>query len=61
MCDQLAMAKLPRASFALFLSLLPAFAAVIGACVLHQIPTSMEAVGIVFITAAVAFHRAQQA
>src|SRR6266571_7516795 len=38
-CDQLAMARLPRATFALLLSLLPASAAVIGVVVLHQIPT----------------------
>ena len=34
--DQLAMARLPRATFALLLSLLPAMASLIGALVLHQ-------------------------
>ncbi len=37
--DQLAMARLPRATFALMLSLLPAIAAIIGVVVLHQMPT----------------------
>ncbi len=37
-CDQFAMARLPRATFALLLSLLPASAAVIGIVVLRQIP-----------------------
>jgi hypothetical protein len=36
--DQLAMARLSRATFALMLALLPAVAVVIGAVVLHQIP-----------------------
>ena len=34
-CDQLAMSRLPRASFALLLALLPATATVIGAIVLR--------------------------
>ena len=33
------MARLPRATFALMLALLPMFAVVIGAIVLRQIPT----------------------
>ncbi|MGH7161507.1 MAG: EamA family transporter, partial [Acetobacteraceae bacterium] len=37
-CDQLAMRRLSRASFALLLSLLPACAAVTGALMLRQIP-----------------------
>ncbi len=37
--DQLAMARLPRATFALMLALLPAAATVIGLIVLGQIPT----------------------
>ena len=38
-CDQLAMARMPRATYALLVSLLPATATVIGIVVLAQIPT----------------------
>jgi len=55
--DQLAMARLPRATFALMLSLLPAFAVLIGVVVLRQIPTALEVLGIVLIMAGVAIHR----
>src|SRR5579859_4700056 len=55
--DQLAMARLPRATFALLLSLLPASAAVIGIIVLHQIPTLLEVVGILLVAGGVALHR----
>lgn len=58
LCDQLAMARLPRASFALLLSLLPASAAVIGLLVLHQAPTAAELLGISLVIAGVALHRA---
>jgi inner membrane transporter RhtA len=56
-CDQLAMARLPRASFALLLALLPATAALIGALVLRQIPTLRDAAGIALVMAGVAVHR----
>lgn len=56
-CDQLAMARLPRATFALLLSLLPASASVIGVIVLHQLPTLAEIIGVVFVTCAVAAHQ----
>jgi inner membrane transporter RhtA len=52
--DQLAMARLPRATYALLVALLPATAAVIGALVLAQLPTLREAVGIALVVAAVA-------
>ena len=55
--DQLAMARMPRATFALMLSLLPVFATIIGALVLHQIPTIQDILGIVLVTAGVALHR----
>ncbi len=55
--DQLAMARLPRATFALMLSLLPAFAVIIGMLVLRQIPTLAEAAGIVLIMSGVAIHQ----
>ncbi|HUN48678.1 MAG TPA: EamA family transporter [Stellaceae bacterium] len=57
-CDQLAMARLPRASFALLLSLLPATASIIGIVVLRQIPSALEVAGIVLVIAGVALHRA---
>jgi inner membrane transporter RhtA len=55
--DQLAMAALPRASFALLLALLPAFAALTGAVVLGQIPTARVLAGIALVIAGVAAHR----
>jgi inner membrane transporter RhtA len=57
-CDQLAMARLPRASFALLLALLPASATIIGAIVLAQIPSARDLFGIALVMAAVALHRA---
>jgi inner membrane transporter RhtA len=56
-CDQLAMARLPRASFALLLSLLPATATIVGVVVLHQIPSAAELLGIALVVAGVALHR----
>jgi inner membrane transporter RhtA len=55
--DQLAMARLPRATFALLLSLLPASATVIGIVVLHQFPTLIEIAGILLVAGGVALHR----
>jgi len=55
--DQLAMARLSRATFALLLSLLPASAVVIGIVVLHQIPTAVEVTGILLVAAGVALHK----
>jgi inner membrane transporter RhtA len=57
-CDQLAMARLPRASFALLLSLLPASATAIGYLVLGQAPRPVELLGIALVIAGVALHRA---
>jgi inner membrane transporter RhtA len=54
--DQLAMARLPRATFALMLALLPASATVIGAIVLRQFPTPQDAAGVALVTAGVAIH-----
>ncbi|MEO1223101.1 MAG: EamA family transporter [Pseudomonadota bacterium] len=56
-CDQLAMSRLPRASFALLLALLPATATIIAAIVLGQIPTLWDLVGIALVMAGVAVHR----
>jgi inner membrane transporter RhtA len=58
-CDQLAMARLPRATFALLLSLLPATAAAIGILLLDQIPTSKEVMGIALVIGGVALHRSR--
>lgn len=55
-CDQLAMARLPRATFALFLALLPASATLIGATVLRQIPSVQEIAGVALVVVAVAAH-----
>jgi inner membrane transporter RhtA len=55
--DQLAMARLPRATFALMLALLPAFATIIGAVVLGQVPNAHELAGIGLVIAGVALHR----
>ncbi len=56
-CDQLAMARLSRASFALMLTLLPASATIIGAIVLRQIPSVHDLLGIALVMAGVALHR----
>ena len=56
-CDQLAMSRLPRASFAVLLALLPATAAVIGAVVLAQLPGARDVLGILLVMAGVAVHR----
>jgi inner membrane transporter RhtA len=60
-CDQLAMARLPRASFALMLTLLPASATIVGALVLGQIPSTREMTGIALVMAAMALHRPAEA
>ena len=55
--DQLAMAQMRRATYALLVSLLPATATVIGVIVLGQIPRWVEAVAVGLVVAAVAVHR----
>lgn len=47
--DQLAMAKLSRATYSLFVALLPATAVIIGIVVLKQIPTWLEAIAVMII------------
>lgn len=59
-CDQLAMSRLPRASFALLLALLPASATVIAAIVLRQFPSFSDIVGVVLVMTGVAVHRPKQ-
>jgi inner membrane transporter RhtA len=56
-CDQLAMARLSRATYSLMVSLLPATATAVGIVVLAQIPSSTEILGVGFVVAAVAIHR----
>jgi inner membrane transporter RhtA len=55
--DQLAMARLPRATFSLMLALLPATATVIGLSVLGQVPTMRDLTGIGLVILGVALHR----
>jgi inner membrane transporter RhtA len=59
-CDQLAMARLPRATFALMLALLPACATLIGLIVLRQVPTTTEIAGVALVIGAVGLHRAPE-
>lgn len=56
-CDQLAMSRLPRASFALMLALLPATATLVGIIVLAQIPSLRDTLGVALVIAGVAVHR----
>jgi inner membrane transporter RhtA len=58
-CDQLAMKKLPAASFSLLLSLLPATATIMGIIVLRQFPSGPQLAGLALVVAGVALHRAE--
>jgi inner membrane transporter RhtA len=55
--DQLAMARLGRATYSLMVSLLPAIATIVGLVVLAQVPTPAEAAGVVLVVCGVAVHR----
>jgi inner membrane transporter RhtA len=55
--DQLAMARLPRATYALFVALLPATATVIGALVLRQVPSLLDLAAIALVMLGVALHQ----
>jgi inner membrane transporter RhtA len=57
--DQLAMVRLPRATYALLVALLPATATVIGVIVLRQLPSPVDLAGIVLVMVGVALHRPQ--
>lgn len=59
-CDQLAMARLRRSTFALMLSLLPATAVVVGIVVLGQIPGWLELAGVGLVVAGVLLHAERQ-
>ncbi len=56
-CDQLAMSRLPRASFALLLALLPATATLVGVIVLAQIPSLQDVLGVLLVMVGVALHK----
>jgi inner membrane transporter RhtA len=56
-CDQLAMARMARATYALFVSILPATATLVGIVVLAQIPRPAEVLGIALVAGGVALHR----
>lgn len=55
--DQLAMARLPRATYATMVALLPALATIIGIVVLTQIPSWIEVLGVTLVIAGVVLHR----
>src|SRR4051812_46394897 len=55
--DQLAMRRLPRATYALMVSLLPATATVIGVIVLAQVPSATELAALALVIGGVALHR----
>jgi inner membrane transporter RhtA len=55
--DQLALARLARATYALMVALLPAIATVIGVLVLTQIPSGWEVAGVGLVIGGVALHR----
>jgi inner membrane transporter RhtA len=60
-CDQLAMQRLARATYALMVSLLPATATAIGVVVLAQVPSPAEALGVALVIGGVAIHRERAA
>jgi inner membrane transporter RhtA len=55
--DQLAMARLERATYSLMVSLLPATATVVGLVVLAQVPSVAELASVAMVVAGVALHR----
>jgi inner membrane transporter RhtA len=55
--DQLAMARLPRATFSLLLALLPVCATLTGAVILRQVPTAGDVAGITLVVLGVALHQ----
>jgi inner membrane transporter RhtA len=59
--DQLAMARLRRATYALMVALLPATATVVGVAVLAQVPSAVETAGVSLVVAGVAAHREAEA
>lgn len=60
-CDQLAMSRLPRSSYAFLLALLPATATIIGVIVLRQIPSIVDVLGVLLVMIGVAVHKLPKA
>jgi inner membrane transporter RhtA len=58
-CDQLAMARLSRATYSLMVSLLPATATIVGIVVLAQVPSSAEVLGVALVVAGVGLSRSR--
>ena len=56
-CDQLAMARMTRSTYALLVALLPATATVVGVVVLAQVPTALQILGVTLVILGVAVHR----
>ena len=56
-CDRLAMSRLPRASFALMLALLPATATLIGVMVLAQSPSGQDIIGVLLVMSGIAIQK----
>jgi inner membrane transporter RhtA len=59
--DQLAMVRLPRATYALLLALLPVTATGCGVVVLHQLPGGQDLAGLVLVVVGVAVHHPREA
>jgi len=59
-CDQLAMKRLPAASFSLLLSVLPAIATAMGIIILRQFPSRPQLLGLALVVAGVALHRPEE-
>lgn len=59
--DQLAMARLPRATYSLLLALLPVTATVCGVVVLRQLPAGQDLAGLALVVTGVAAHRSREA
>ena len=58
--DQLAMVRLPRATFAFLLATLPAWAVLVGIVLLGQIPEPAEVAGVVLVIVGVLVHRERE-
>jgi inner membrane transporter RhtA len=56
-CDQLAMARMARSTYALFVSILPATATAVGVVVLAQLPSPLELLAIGLVISGVVLHR----
>jgi inner membrane transporter RhtA len=58
--DQLAMVRLPRATYSLMLALLPVTATACGVVLLHQLPGRQDIAGLALVVAGVAAHRSHE-